>query len=156
MLGRAAQTFGSPADSGVLILGASGSGKSDLALRLIERGASLVADDRVDLFVTDGRLKARAPERLAGLIEIRGLGIMTFPYEAEATLGLAVELVDSSDTMRMPEPMKYRAPPSLELPEEARPPLVKLAALHSSTPAKVLAAAALFAHARFCEDRKTL
>ncbi|WP_040850329.1 HPr kinase/phosphorylase, partial [Nitrospirillum viridazoti] len=64
--------------AGVLLRGASGSGKSDLALRLVDAGALLVADDQVALAAdpTATLLTATAPERLAGLIEVRGLGIL--------------------------------------------------------------------------------
>lgn len=59
---------------GVLLVGPSGSGKSDLALRLIDGGAELVADDRVALRLADGRPVADAPPALAGLLEIREIG----------------------------------------------------------------------------------
>jgi HPr kinase/phosphorylase len=72
----------------VLLLGPSGSGKSDLLLRLLDRGFTLVADDRVEL--TDG--VASAPEALAGLLEIRGLGVVRFPHLASAPVALAVTL----------------------------------------------------------------
>lgn len=64
---------------GVLIEGPSGSGKSDLALRAIELGFRLVADDRVILWTCQGRLFGRAPAPLAGLIEVRGLGVTGEP-----------------------------------------------------------------------------
>ena len=64
VLADAATAFKAPKDAGVLLLGESGSGKSDLALRLMERGAKLVADDRVELFARDGLLMARAPETI--------------------------------------------------------------------------------------------
>lgn len=73
---------------GVLLLGEPGSGKSDLLLRLLDRGFTLVADDRVE--VTDG--VARAPAPLAGLLEVRGLGILRLPHATEARLALAVRL----------------------------------------------------------------
>ena len=73
---------------GVLLLGPSGSGKSDLLLRLLDRGFALVADDQVE--VEDG--VARAPAALAGLVEVRGLGILRLPYQATARLALAVRL----------------------------------------------------------------
>ena len=60
---------------GVLIEGPAGSGKSDLALRALASGFRLVADDRVALWISGGRLYGRAPEALAGLIEVRGLGV---------------------------------------------------------------------------------
>src|SRR3954468_23707618 len=61
---------------GVLIEGPSGSGKSDLALRALEAGFRLVADDRVVLWASEGRLFGRAPETLFGLIEVRGLDVI--------------------------------------------------------------------------------
>ncbi|MDB5453070.1 MAG: serine kinase [Caulobacteraceae bacterium] len=64
---------------GCLITGPSGSGKSDLALRCLEAGFRLVADDRVVLWTSAGQLFGKAPERLFGLIEARGLGVMTEP-----------------------------------------------------------------------------
>jgi HPr kinase/phosphorylase len=89
------------AGRGVLILGASGAGKSALALRLIGRGAALVADDRVVLERRGAALVARAPEPLAGMIEARGLGILRAPAVPEAPLALAVDL-DATPAARMP------------------------------------------------------
>jgi serine kinase of HPr protein (carbohydrate metabolism regulator) len=152
-LGRAGQPFGAPEDAGVLILGASGMGKSDLALRLVERGAVLVADDRVDLFESDGRLWGSAPAGLAGLLEIRGAGIVSLPYRSEAAIALVIELVAPDAVPRLPEHGTYAPPEMLGLPESARPPLLRLAALESSAPAKIAAAAAAFAHALFRGDR---
>ena len=63
----------------VLLTGASGRGKSDLALRLIDRGAVLIADDQVQLTVDDARLLASPPAAIAGLVEIRGIGIVELP-----------------------------------------------------------------------------
>ncbi|RYY06286.1 MAG: hypothetical protein EON55_23680 [Alphaproteobacteria bacterium] len=74
--------------SGVLLTGVPGSGKSDLLLRLIDRGYSLVADDQVE--INDG--VARPPVALQGLLEIRGLGIVRLPYSASVPLVLEVEL----------------------------------------------------------------
>jgi len=85
--------------AGVLLLGPAGSGKSDLALRLLDHGFSLVADDRVD--IEDG--DARAPAALAGLLEVRGLGIVRLPWQP-ARLALAVSL-GSGD--RLPEPSRH-------------------------------------------------
>ncbi|MDB5454775.1 MAG: serine kinase [Caulobacter sp.] len=64
---------------GALIEGPSGIGKSDLALRALDQGFSLVADDRVLVFESGGRLFGRAPDPLAGLIEARGVGILPQP-----------------------------------------------------------------------------
>lgn len=87
---------------GVLLTGASGSGKSDLALRAIEVGAALVADDRVTLERQEERLIAQAPPPLAGLIEVRGLGIMRLPHLARAALRLVVSLVPPDQVPRLP------------------------------------------------------
>jgi serine kinase of HPr protein (carbohydrate metabolism regulator) len=130
-LGRAGAAFGAPPDVGILLLGASGAGKSDLALRLIATGATLVADDRSELFVLRRALWARAPARIAGLIEIRGVGI-----------GLVVELEDGA--ARLPRHRRYRVPAALALPQKAAPPLVKIAPFEASAPAKVSAAAAAY------------
>ncbi|CAK0771098.1 HPr kinase/phosphorylase [Azospirillaceae bacterium] len=88
---------------GVLLRGQSGSGKSDLALRLIEQGAILVADDRVVLTAADGCLFAQGPERLAGLIEVRGVGIMKVPATQQAVVALIVDMVQPGAIERMPE-----------------------------------------------------
>ena len=69
---------------GVLLRGPPGSGKSDLALRLIDRGAELVADDRVTLRREDDGIVASAPASLAGLIEVRGVGVARVPAIARA------------------------------------------------------------------------
>ena len=88
---------------GILLLGPSGAGKSDLALRLIDRGAKLIADDRVDLVHRDDRVTMSAPARIAGLLEVRGLGIVDFP-SVEAPLTLAIELVPGEEVERFPDP----------------------------------------------------
>jgi HPr kinase/phosphorylase len=82
--------------AGVLLLGPAGAGKSDLALRLLSRGFDLVADDQV--LIEDGA--ARPAAALAGLLEVRGLGILRLPHAAPARLALAVELGLSE---RLPE-----------------------------------------------------
>ncbi len=88
----------------VLLRGASGAGKSDLALRLIDGGAVLIADDRVDLTLVDGRLLAAPPATIAGLIEVRGVGLLRMPWVGEAPVGLVVDLVDPSMVSRLPDP----------------------------------------------------
>jgi serine kinase of HPr protein (carbohydrate metabolism regulator) len=88
-------------ERGVMILGESGAGKSDLALRLIDRGAVLVADDYTELSVVDGFLLARPPEAIAGKIEVRGLGILPTPFRAAIRVGLTIRLGTAE---RMPEP----------------------------------------------------
>ncbi len=89
--------------NGLLILGRSGAGKSGLALRLIALGAQLVADDRV-LLDTDpeGRLTARAPGPIAGLIEARGVGLLGLEPVAAARIALAVDL-DTQPEARLPQ-----------------------------------------------------
>lgn len=88
----------------VLLRGPSGSGKSDLALRLIDGGAQLVADDRTDLEVRDGRLWARVPDTIAGKLEVRGFGIVQVPHLDMAPVTLVAELVPLDQVERMPEP----------------------------------------------------
>jgi HPr kinase/phosphorylase len=93
----------------VLIRGPAGAGKSRLALELIRASAEgrlafsrLIADDRVHAAAAHGRLIARAPASLAGLMEIRGVGICRLPYEPIAVVGLVVDLATASE--RMPQP----------------------------------------------------
>ena len=94
-------------DDAILLVGTPGSGKSDLALRLLARGFTLVADDQVD--IADGM--AFCPPALAGLLEARGLGILRLPYYARARLALIVDLTTRPD--RLPVP---RRDPDLDLP----------------------------------------
>jgi len=90
---------------GVLLRGEPGSGKSDLALRLIDSyaDAKLVADDRVDVVARDGALYASAPDALAGLLEVRGVGIVQLEYAREARLNLLLDLMDVAFVARLPE-----------------------------------------------------
>jgi serine kinase of HPr protein (carbohydrate metabolism regulator) len=87
---------------GVLICGASGAGKSDLAMRLIDRGAALVADDYVSLRPEAGQVIASAPKSIAGRIELRGVGLLTLPYLGEAPVALVVDLDFAPE--RLPDP----------------------------------------------------
>lgn len=123
---------------GVLLRGPSGSGKSDLALRLIEDGGRLVADDWAELEVRDGRLVARAPDAIAGLFEARGLGVLRLDAVPEAALGLVVELVGAGEVERLPAKRLCDDLP-LALP------LFRLHAFEPSAPAKVRLAARLVA-----------
>jgi hypothetical protein len=125
---------------GVLLLGPSGAGKSDLALRLIDEGAKLVADDRTILFLRRGVLNARAPATIKGLLEIRGLGIVKSPACASVAIALVVRL--GREGARLPAPRRWRAP----LTANTMPPQIALDARFASAPAKVRAA--LAAHAR--------
>jgi HPr kinase/phosphorylase len=90
--------------AGVVLRGPPGSGKSDLALRLIDRGARLVADDRTDLQREGNVLVARAPAATAGMIEVRGVGIVRDDAAESAAVALVVDMADGTDIERMPEP----------------------------------------------------
>jgi HPr kinase/phosphorylase len=93
--------------TGVLIRGKSGSGKSSLALGLImadRKRRLLVADDRVILSARDGGLLASAPEEIAGLLEVRGQGLLPFPHLPSVKIGLVVDIVAAHAAPRMPEP----------------------------------------------------
>jgi HPr kinase/phosphorylase len=87
----------------VLILGRSGAGKSGLALQLMAFGCRLVADDGVAVTLHDGALIARAPDSIRGLIEARGVGLLTADALAAAPVVLAVDL-DHAETERLPPP----------------------------------------------------
>lgn len=88
---------------GVLIRGPSGSGKSDLALRLIDAGALLIADDQTELWPTEQSIIMRSPLNIAGRLEVRGVGIARVPSLAEAPLRLVLDLVPSEHVERLPE-----------------------------------------------------
>lgn len=89
--------------SAVMLRGPAGSGKSDLALRLIEAGARLIADDYTEIEVRDGQLLAKAPPSIRGLLEVRGIGVMELDYMVSAPLHLIVNLVDFELIERLPE-----------------------------------------------------
>ena len=118
---------------GVLLRGPSGCGKSDLALRLIDAGARLVADDRTDLTLSDGRVFASAPVELSGLIEVRGVGIVSMAALEKTPLALAVDQVGAANMERKPEPAGVDI---LGL----SVPLLRLAPFEASAPAKIRAA----------------
>lgn len=118
----------------VLLRGRSGAGKSDLALRLIESGAQLVADDYTIVAKRSGVLVASAPSELRGLLEVRGIGIVPMPAADEARLIAVVDLVDGADVERMPE---YTMTEVLGV----RLPLFRLVAFEASAVAKVRLAA---------------
>jgi hypothetical protein len=142
LLAAAAAPFDGPEDSAVLLLGDSGSGKSDLALRLIATGARLIADDQTALFVRNGRLFAGAPARTRGLLEVRGVGIVPVDAAGEAPLILVVDL-RTDGIARMPEPEFYTPPPPLSA--SPAPVLVAVNPFEASAPAKIAAAAAMAA-----------
>lgn len=115
----------------VLLTGASGVGKSDLALRLIDRGASLLADDYVELADEKGSLVALAPKATAGLIEIRGIGLVSHEHLSRAVVALVVDL--DMPPERLPEA-------GTQTLCGHQVPKVALAALEASAPIKVEAA----------------
>jgi serine kinase of HPr protein (carbohydrate metabolism regulator) len=89
---------------GVLVEGPSGGGKSDLALRALDEGFSLVADDRVLIFASAGRLYGRAPDSLAGLVEARGVGVVRRTRLAFAAVALRAQCVTAPHAVeRLPE-----------------------------------------------------
>jgi len=128
---------------GILLRGPSGSGKSDLALRLIDAGALLVADDQTELTRGDALLEMSAPAALAGLLEVRGLGIVRVPHVTCAPLRLVVDLAPDATIERMPEPRLCTiAGVSL--------PLVALDPFTASAPAKLRLALKTLAPAGAC------
>ncbi len=91
--------------AGVLLCGRPASGKSDLALRLIDSGGVLVADDYTEVEARDGRLFGRPPETIRGLLEVRGIGVVKLDFATDAAIGLMVELVPGGKNIeRLPEP----------------------------------------------------
>ncbi|MFC7703120.1 HPr kinase/phosphorylase [Plastorhodobacter daqingensis] len=92
---------------GLLILGASGAGKSSLALQLMAFGAGLVADDRTVVVRREGRLLASVPPPLAGLIEARGLGLLSAVPQGPVPLVLAVDL-DHAEDQRLPPAREHQ------------------------------------------------
>ncbi len=90
---------------GVLLTGPSGSGKSDLALRMMARGAELVGDDYLQLSIDKtGRLVMSPAANIAGRIEVRNVGIMSVPHRAVAPVDLILDLKDRAQLDRLPEP----------------------------------------------------
>lgn len=115
---------------GILLRGPSGSGKSDLALRLIDEGGRLVADDQTELRVSSDDIFMTAPATIAGRMEVRGIGILRVPTVAAAPLRLVVDLVPSSAIERLPESQSCDY-------LDRRFPLIQLAPFEASAPAKL-------------------
>jgi serine kinase of HPr protein (carbohydrate metabolism regulator) len=113
----------------VLIAGPSGSGKSDLTLRLLDRGFTLVSDDQTIVKKNGPRLLASAPPTIAGKLEIRGIGIVEMHRTDNAAVALVVEL--TSDIQRLPDDSRER--PILGI----RVPLITIDAMTASAPSKV-------------------
>jgi serine kinase of HPr protein (carbohydrate metabolism regulator) len=151
VLGAAGKYFGS-SNTGVLLLGKSGTGKSDLVLRFLSQGAALVADDRTELFARGEGLYARAPKPIGGYLEIRGLGIVEFRRRSFARIGLAVNLDKKPE--RLPVHRDFTPPAALGLGQVQKPPLIAVNAFEASAPAKIAAAAAAFSHKLFRDQVK--
>ena len=113
----------------VVISGPSGSGKSDLALRLIDRGFTLVSDDQTLVRRDGDRLLATAPPSIAGKLEIRGIGIVDMERLSDAPVALMVEL--TSDIQRLPDDSRERPILGVNLP------LISIDAMTASAPSKV-------------------
>lgn len=116
----------------VLIAGSSGNGKSDLALRMIDRGFTLVSDDRTILRKEGGKLIASPPETIKGKLEIRGIGIIDVESVSDIPVALMVEL--TGDMQRLPDDSRDRLILGVAIP------LVNIDAMTASAPAKVAVA----------------
>ena len=113
----------------VLISGPSGSGKSDLALRMLDRGFTLVSDDQTIVRREGDKLIASAPPNIAGKLEIRGIGIVDMEAVRDVPVALYVEL--TSEIMRLPDDRRERPVLGVNLP------LVSIDALTASAASKV-------------------
>ncbi len=89
---------------GILLIGPSGSGKSDLALRLIkEKQAILISDDRTNIELVSGAIIASCPQTIQGLLEVRGIGIVKMPHKKQSKISLVIELTNNlSQIERLP------------------------------------------------------
>jgi len=147
VLGAACAPFGGPLEGAALILGESGAGKSDVALRLIAMGARLLSDDQTALFIEADRLFAESPSSLQGRMEIRGVGIIALGVAEPAPVVLAVMLEMHVAIPRLPEPLHYMLPGALGALEG--PPLLRLSPFEAATPAKIAAAAGALCRGAF-------
>ena len=118
---------------GILILGDSGSGKSDLCLRLIfYHQAKLVADDRVNIKIESNYINAQAPKNLQGLLEIRGIGISKFDFLEQTTINLVIKLTNKP-LERMPQKSSINILGKML-------PLIKINPFELSAPCKIIIA----------------
>ena len=125
-------------EHGALFLGPPGSGKSDMALRLIHDGALLVADDQVDVSFAHGGLWGAAPEKIAGLIEARGIGLIRLPFSPGVRIAAVFDLTPGTAIERSPEKRWYQPPQTFRARGGAlRIPLYALNPFEASANAKV-------------------
>lgn len=117
----------------VLLSGPSGVGKSDLALRLIDRGATMLCDDYTHISNIEGTLVGRPLPNIAGLLEVRGLGLIRIPHSMEAPIALVVQLLDINDPQpeRMPLSLTKRILCGVELA------LLSIHSFEASAPLKI-------------------
>ena len=113
----------------VMICGASGSGKSDLALRLLDRGFKLVSDDQTIVRKDGGRVLASAPPTIRGKLEVRGIGIVDVETVTDVPVAIFVDL--ASDMQRLPDDSRERLVLGIKIP------LVTVDAMTASAPSKV-------------------
>jgi serine kinase of HPr protein (carbohydrate metabolism regulator) len=113
----------------VLIEGLSGSGKSDLALRLMDRGAKLVSDDYTIVRRVNGKLLASAPPNITGLFEVRGVGLIPMPFESDTPVALIASIAETIE--RLPEATTTRIVAGIAVPT------CLIASLEASAPIKV-------------------
>ena len=116
--------------TGIFIRGGSGAGKSDLAIRLMEKGAKLVADDYTELTAKKDQLIATAPEKIKGLVEAYGIGLISVDCTQKTQIKLVVQLAEGNEMERMPEAQTT-------LIEGISLPVVFLCAKHASATAKL-------------------
>jgi HPr kinase/phosphorylase len=118
---------------GVFLRGPSGSGKSDLCLRLMAHGGMLVSDDQVELLARQGKLYASTVETIKGLLEVRGIGLVRVDAAHSTHVKLIVDLVPRAEVPRMPDWAAVELQ-GIEIPR------LHLHAFDSGTPAKILKA----------------
>jgi serine kinase of HPr protein (carbohydrate metabolism regulator) len=121
---------------GVLLRGPSGSGKSDLALRLIDGGAALVADDQTALSRKGEEILASAPPQIVGRMEVRGLGVIRLSAVSDIPVRIVVDIVPADEVERLPKPAETML-------LGVALPVLRLAAFEASTPAKIRLAVGL-------------
>ncbi len=92
---------------GILILGESGAGKSDLAIRLLDAGGTLVSDDYVEIINENNLIIAKTAPNIGGMIEVRGVGLMNVDFLEEMKLDLALELLAPNLIDRLPEDLYF-------------------------------------------------